>query len=187
MSALGGIQFTEVGSRGAEARLDGDRRRLDARRHRHGAAPADPAAARREASTLELAWNYRVPPDGAPRGGQDRETYLLCYWYPQVAVYDDVNGWQVDQYLGNAEFYMGYADYDVALTVPAGWLVASTGELQNADEVLVPAVRERLARARGSAGVTTIVPDRRAARAGPRSRAPTASSPGASGRGTCAT
>jgi hypothetical protein len=109
--------------------------------------------------TLKMAWNYRVPPDGAPRGGQDRETYLLSYWYPQMAVYDDVNGWQADQYLGNSEFYMGYADYDVALTVPAGWLVASTGELQNAAEVLTPAVRERLAKARSSATVTSIVPD----------------------------
>ena len=44
-----------------------------------------------------------------------------------MAVYDDVNGWQTDQYYGNAEFYMGYGDYDVALTVPAGWLVTSTG------------------------------------------------------------
>ena len=33
-----------------------------------------------------------------------------------MAVYDDVNGWQTDQYLGNAEFYMGYGNYDVALT-----------------------------------------------------------------------
>ena len=43
-----------------------------------------------------------------------------------MAVYDDVNGWQTDQYYGNAEFYMGYGNYDVALTVPAGWLVSST-------------------------------------------------------------
>ena len=78
---------------------------------------------------LEFGWNLRIPPDG-PRGGQDRETYVLSYWYPQLAVYDDVDGWQIDQYLGNAEFYMGYGDYDVALTVPEGWLVASTGTLR---------------------------------------------------------
>ncbi len=71
---------------------------------------------------------------------------MLSYWYPQVAVYDDVNGWQIDQYLGNAEFYMGYGDYDVALTVPEGWLVASTGTLENPDEVLGKETRARLAK-----------------------------------------
>ncbi|MBA3554077.1 MAG: hypothetical protein H0W29_04890, partial [Gemmatimonadales bacterium] len=52
---------------------------------------------------LAMNWRLRVPPDGAPRGGQDGEVYFISYWYPQMAVYDDVNGWQIDQYLGNAE------------------------------------------------------------------------------------
>ena len=107
---------------------------------------------------LEFGWNLRIPPDG-PRGGQDRETYVLSYWYPQVAVYDDVNGWQIDQYLGNAEFYMGYGDYDVALTVPEGWLVGSTGTLQNPEEVLSDSTRARLARAHAGGSVVSIVPD----------------------------
>jgi hypothetical protein len=107
---------------------------------------------------LELAWNLRIPPDG-PRGGQDRETYVLSYWYPQVAVYDDVNGWQIDQYLGNAEFYMGYGDYDMAVTVPEGWLVASTGTLQNPEEVLSDTTRARLARARAGGAVVAVVPE----------------------------
>ena len=89
-------------------------------------------------------WKLRVPPDGAPRGGQDGEVYFMNYWYPQMAVYDDVNGWQIDQYLGNAEFYMGYGNYDVSLTVPAGWLVTATGTLQN------PAGRARRADARAA-------------------------------------
>ena len=61
-----------------------------------------------------------------------------------MAVYDDINGWQIDQYLGNAEFYMGYGNYDVTLTVPAGWLVDATGRLQNPAEVLSPQTRARL-------------------------------------------
>jgi hypothetical protein len=85
---------------------------------------------------LDFAWKLRIPPDGAPRGGQDGEVFYINYWYPQMAVYDDINGWQIDQYLGNGEFYMGYGNYDVALTVPAGWLVDATGRLQNRAEVL---------------------------------------------------
>lgn len=106
---------------------------------------------------LDFEWRLRVQPDGAPRGGQDGEVWFLSYWYPQVAVYDDVNGWQTDQYVGQGEFYMGYADYDVAITVPAGWLVQATGTLRNAEEVLRAPVRDRLAQARHSAAVVHVV------------------------------
>jgi len=109
--------------------------------------------------TADLAfdWAFTVPPDGAPRMGTDGEIFYLAYWYPQMAVYDDVGGWQTDQYLGNAEFNMGYGDYDVSLTVPAGWLVAATGELRNADQVLAAGTRARLAEARRSGSVVHVV------------------------------
>ncbi len=110
-----------------------------------------------EQAELEFAWRLRVPPDGAPRGGQDGEVWFISYWYPQMAVYDDVNGWQTDQYLGNAEFYMGYGNYDVALTVPAGWLVNGTGRLVNPEEVLSEQTRARLDSASGSAEVVQVV------------------------------
>lgn len=108
---------------------------------------------------LDFQWQFRVPSETAPRGGQDGEVWYLSYWYPQMAVYDDVNGWQIDQYLGRGEFYMGYADYDVSLTVPAGWLVEATGVLQNPGEVLSPQTRARLDSARTSAGVVHVVTD----------------------------
>ena len=106
---------------------------------------------------LEFAYRIRIPPDGAPRGGQDGEVYYISYWYPQMAVYDDVNGWQTDQYHGNAEFYMGYGNYDVALTVPSGWLVTSTGTLTNAAEVLSEQTRARLDSARTAGEVVRVV------------------------------
>jgi hypothetical protein len=113
---------------------------------------------------LEFAWKLRIPPDGAPRGGQDGEAFYLNYWYPQLAVYDDVNGWQTDQYLGNAEFYMGYGNYDLALTVPAGWLVNATGRLLNPEDVLSEQTRARLDSAKQSSSVVHVVtePDRKA-------------------------
>lgn len=99
---------------------------------------------------LRFAWAFEVPPDGAPRSGSTGDVFMIAYWYPQVAVYDDVNGWHTDPYMGNAEFYMGYADYDVALTLPAGWLVTATGDLVNAGEVLSPTTQQRLAQARAA-------------------------------------
>jgi hypothetical protein len=108
---------------------------------------------------FDFAWKLRIPPDGAPRGGQDGEVFYINYWYPQIAVYDDINGWQIDQYLGNAEFYMGYGNYDVALTVPAGWLVDATGRLQNPAEVLSSQTRERLDSAGRAPGIVHVVTD----------------------------
>jgi len=108
---------------------------------------------------FDFAWKLRIPPDGAPRGGQDGEVFYINYWYPQMAVYDDINGWQIDQYLGNAEFYMGYGNYDVALTVPAGWLVDATGRLQNPAEVLSAQTRERLDSAGRAPGIVHVVTD----------------------------
>ncbi|MBA2458269.1 MAG: hypothetical protein H0V43_04830, partial [Gemmatimonadales bacterium] len=106
---------------------------------------------------LAIDWRLRVPPDGAPRGGQDGEVFFISYWYPQMAVYDDVNGWQIDQYLGNAEFYMGYGNYDVSLTVPEGWLVTGTGRLLNPDDVLSEQTRARLDSAARASGVVQVV------------------------------
>ncbi len=104
---------------------------------------------------LDIAWHFTVPPAGAPRMGHVGSTlFLLAQWYPQVAVYDDVHGWDTSQYLGTGEFYLEYGDFDVSVTLPEGFLVAGTGELQNADEVLTPAVRQRVALA---ARVDTVV------------------------------
>ncbi len=97
--------------------------------------------------TLDIAWSLPVPPDGAPRGGRNDHAAFISYWYPQMAVYDDVNGWQLDNYLANAEFYFGYGNYDVSITVPDGYLVGATGTLQNSAEILSPAVQQRLAQA----------------------------------------
>jgi hypothetical protein len=106
---------------------------------------------------LGFSWAFTVPPDGAPRSGFDGEVFFLAYWYPQVAVYDDLSGWQDDPYRGNAEFYMGYGDYEVAITVPEGWLIGSTGTLANPEAVLSPATQERLRRAAQGKGIVQVV------------------------------
>ncbi|MFI5230602.1 MAG: M1 family peptidase, partial [Gemmatimonadales bacterium] len=77
---------------------------------------------------LDIAWNFQVPPDGAPREGTTGDLFMVAYWYPRIAVYDDVGGWQRDPYLGQGEFYMDYADLDVNISLPQDWLEAATRE-----------------------------------------------------------
>jgi hypothetical protein len=111
----------------------------------------------RDSVDIEVAWVFQVPPDGAPREGTTGDVFMVAYWYPQLAVYDDVSGWVDDPYLGNAEFYMGYADYDVTIRAPQGWLIAATGELTNAPEILSKQTRDRLAEARRAGQVVHVV------------------------------
>lgn len=108
---------------------------------------------------LGLTWSFRVP-ERAPRMGQDGELFYLGYWYPQMAVYDDVRGWKADPYLGAGEFYMGYGNYDVSITLPEGWLVAATGELQNPEEVYPGQIRARLQQASYANETVPIVTQR---------------------------
>lgn len=110
-----------------------------------------------ESIDLGFSWAFTVPPSTTPRMGTDGEVFLIGYWYPQIAMYDDLSGWHTDPYLGNGEFYLGYADYEVAVTVPDGWLVAATGVLTNATEVLSDSTRARLERSRNAPGVVPIV------------------------------
>ncbi len=107
---------------------------------------------------ISMDWEYRVPKAGAPRNGhEDFHVYWIAYWYPQVAVYDDLEGWVAEQYMSNAEFYMDYADYRLAFTAPSGWIVRATGTLKNPSEVLTKTQRKRLAKARESREIVHVL------------------------------
>jgi hypothetical protein len=108
-------------------------------------------------AAFDMDWEMDIPPEGAPRMGHDGEVFFLGYWYPQLAVYDDVHGWKAELYQGSGEFYMGYGDYDVSITVPEGWLVAATGVLTNASDVLSDLALERLERARTTDDVVHVL------------------------------
>jgi hypothetical protein len=108
-------------------------------------------------ATISAAWHFNVPEHGADRMGRDGALYELAQWYPRVNVYDDLRGWNTEPYLGQGEFYLEYGDYSLEVTVPAGYIVAATGALQNAREVLTPTQISRLAQASKSDSVVHIV------------------------------
>ncbi|HEX9729304.1 MAG TPA: M1 family metallopeptidase [Gemmatimonadales bacterium] len=108
--------------------------------------------------TMEIDWSFVVPESGAGRMGRDRDDfYHVAYWYPQMAVFDDVVGWHVDAYRGGAEFYAGFGSYDLTVEAPDGWVIMATGALQNAREVLPDPIRVRLERAAHSDSVIHVL------------------------------
>ncbi|MGZ8468020.1 MAG: M1 family metallopeptidase [Gemmatirosa sp.] len=115
----------------------------------------------RTKATLEIEWNHKVP--GGPGAGHRMTQrwadtlYQPTQWYPRVAVYDDLRGWDPELYLGPSEFYNNFGRFDVRIEVPAGWVVSGTGTLQNPEQVLTTRARERLARVLDSDSTVTIV------------------------------
>ena len=108
---------------------------------------------------IEIDWEYTVPPAPTFRNGNlNSDVFAIAQWYPRLAVYDDVYGWDTSPYLGDGEFYLEYGDYDVSLAVPAGWLIAATGDLANPDRILTEEVLERLQNASRSETVVRVVP-----------------------------
>ncbi|HKJ30769.1 MAG TPA: M1 family metallopeptidase [Balneolales bacterium] len=106
---------------------------------------------------LHFTWIFKVPPPHESRMGQNGKVFYLGYWYPQMSVYDDIHGWDTDQYMGDGEFYMDYADYDVNITLPDGWLVGATGTLRNPHKVLTPSVLKRLSKVTQTDSVVHVV------------------------------
>jgi len=80
----------------------------------------------------------------------DNYLYTIAQFFPRMAVYNDVEGWQNKQFLGQGEFTLPFGDYKVSVTVPTDHVVASTGTLTNASRVLTSTQRARLAKAKKS-------------------------------------
>lgn len=98
---------------------------------------------------LEISWRTKLPGGENGRGHRmtqrfDSKLFQPTQWFPRIAKYDDLRGWETSPYLGPSEFYNNFGKFDVYLTVPGGWIVSGTGTLQNPNEVLTEAARQRL-------------------------------------------
>jgi hypothetical protein len=92
---------------------------------------------------LAFKWHYEISKQSGREGMIDSTTWYLAYFYPRVAVYDDYNGWDTMDFTDVQEFYSDFNDYDVAVTVPANYVVWGTGTLLNPGEVLRPTHLQR--------------------------------------------
>ncbi len=112
-----------------------------------------------ESITLNIAWSYHITDRSMfllSREGyeyfpdDDNTVYLIAHWFPRMAVYNDTEGWQNQQFQKLGEFALEFGDYDVEITVPSDHIIASTGSLQNPESVLTKKQRKRLKQASNS-------------------------------------
>ena len=108
----------------------------------------------KEKIKIHIRYHYSIPGKFGGRNDffstKNGKIYEIAQWYPRMCVYDDLEGWSTLPFLGSGEFYCEYGDFDYTVTVPAGMLVAGSGELQNEKEVLTSTQIERLNAARKS-------------------------------------
>jgi hypothetical protein len=104
-----------------------------------------------------IAWSQQIPVTTIRTGAYDETSFFLAYWYPQVAVYDDVFGWDLLSYDFSTEFYNNLGNYDVTIKAPSNFTVLSTGELQNAQEILSAEHLERYQKAKTATEKVQII------------------------------
>ena len=108
-----------------------------------------------ETFRFRISWSYPIN-NRMTLGGRsgyeyfpadDNYLYAIAQFYPRMAVYSDIEGWQNKQFLGRGEFALPFGDFDVSITAPSDHVVAATGVLRNAEDVLTKAQLSRLERA----------------------------------------
>ncbi len=110
---------------------------------------------------ISMNFTYKIPVEGMDRMGRldvnDGTIYAMAQWYPRVAVFDDVTGWNVEPYLGAGEFYLEYGNFEYAITVPYDHTVVGSGLLQNPKDVLTKTQQERWKKAEESDQTVYII------------------------------
>lgn len=106
---------------------------------------------------FSIRWNYLINnsvKDGGRSGFElfpdGNKNYTIAQFFPRLAVYDNVEGWQNMQFWGRSEWALEFGDYDVKITVPSDHILDATGELQNEKKVLTKEQRKRFEEARTS-------------------------------------
>ena len=103
---------------------------------------------------INIAYQFTIPEYGTDRMGRlntkNGWIYEVAQWFPRMAVYDDIQGWNTLPYLGAGEFYLEYGDIEYSITVPSNLIVVGSGELQNEKDVLTATQISRISTARNS-------------------------------------
>ncbi|WP_375433611.1 M1 family metallopeptidase [uncultured Hymenobacter sp.] len=107
---------------------------------------------------VHVAYSYILNKGSHTRTGEvEPGADFVAYFFPRIAVYDDVDGWNVVEYNGSQEFYNDFCTFRAAITVPRNFVVWATGDLKNPGQVLAPKYVQRLQNAEQQDGITFII------------------------------
>lgn len=107
---------------------------------------------------FNLTYNYTLNQGSHMRTGAiDSSAWFIAYFFPRIAVYDDLDGWNRHPYLGTQEFYNDFCDFKTAITVPKDYIVWATGDLTNCAEVFTPTYCQRIVTAEKSDAITNVI------------------------------
>lgn len=114
---------------------------------------------------FKVKWKYKMSNrmETGGRGGYEyfpedgNHLFTMTQWYPRMCVYSDFQGWQHKQFTGRGEFALAFGNFKVKMTVPSDHVVCSTGEIQNAAQVLSPAQLARWKTAQTAKEVIEVV------------------------------
>jgi Peptidase family M1 domain len=117
-----------------------------------------PMLAPAQSTTVSLDFAYTLNKTSHIRTGQiDTGAFFIAYFFPRIAVYDDIDGWNRIPYLGPQEFYNDFCNFSVSVTVPGDYLVWGTGDLVNRGDLLSASINQRIDAAGVADSVVTII------------------------------
>ena len=120
-----------------------------------------------QSTTVSLDFAYTLNKTSHIRTGQiDSGAFFIAYFFPRIAVYDDIDGWNRIPYLGPQEFYNDFCNFTVSVTVPGDYLVWGTGDCTNRNDILGATYNQRIDAAGTGDGVVTIIDSTDLARKG---------------------
>lgn len=109
---------------------------------------------------VKIAYSYVLNQGSHMRTGQvDEGSFFIAYFFPRIAVYDDIDGWNKYPYLGDAEFYNDFCNFKAAITVPKGEVIWATGDLLNAKAVFNKKIADRISLAEKVDSVVNVIND----------------------------
>lgn len=115
----------------------------------------------KQSATVKLEFSYVLNKESHIRTGQvDDGAFFIGYFFPRIAVYDDIDGWNTFPYFGSfssQEFYNDFCDFKVAIKVPNDYLVWATGDLQNCSDVLNNKYCDRIIKAEKNDAISFII------------------------------
>ena len=107
---------------------------------------------------FKIKFSYTLNKTSHIRTGQvDEGAFFIAYFFPRIAVYDDIDGWNRNPYLGTQEFYNDFCNFKTSITVPANYLVWATGDLKNCSDVLTEKYCNRIKLAEKNDAIIDII------------------------------